>query len=90
MSQFTATFIAGLTRRLSVAAHLRVYPTSGATAEEAQSPTVRISLRELLPLIALAKRQNYLWLNDFLDDEVKVTPDLYEVLRTFRQYRPSA
>ena len=28
---------------------------------------------------------------DFLDDEIRVTPDLYEVLRAFRQQRrPSA
>ena len=37
-----------------------------------------------------AQRHNYLWLQDFLDDEVRVTADLYEVLRTFRSYRPSA
>jgi len=40
--------------------------------------------------VALAQRQNYLWLQDFLDDEVRVTADLYDVLRTFRTYRPSA
>jgi len=44
-----------------------------------------------LPLLTLAKRHNYLWLQDFLDDEICVTPDLYEVLRAFRQQRkPSA
>ena len=47
-------------------------------------------LRRLLPLIALAHRHNYLWLQDFLDDEVHITSDLYEVLRSFRCYRPSA
>jgi hypothetical protein len=75
---------------LLVAAQLRVFPTSEAAIAEAQAPTVRVSLRDLLPLIALAQRRNYLWLNDFLDDEVKVTPDLYEVLRAFRTCRPSA
>jgi hypothetical protein len=29
-------------------------------------------------------------LHDFLDDEVVITADLYEVLRTFRCTRPSA
>jgi hypothetical protein len=80
----------GSTRRLFVAAHLRVYPTPERAAADVQAPTVRISLRDLLPLIALAQRRNYLWLSDFLDDEVKVTPDLYEVLRAFRACRPSA
>ena len=69
--------------------HLRLFtaaPESGA----APAPTVRISLREMLPLIALAQRHNYLWLQDFLDDEVCVTEDLYDILRAFRAYRPSA
>jgi hypothetical protein len=57
---------------------------------ERPEPTVRVSLGDLLPLIALAHRQNYLWLQDFLDDEVAITDDLYEVLRAFRCYRPSA
>jgi hypothetical protein len=72
-----------------MAAHLRVYPMSQ-EATEAPVPTVRVSLGDLLPLVALAHRQNYLWLKDFLDDEVVITSDLYEVLRAFRCHRPSA
>jgi hypothetical protein len=30
----------------------------------------------LLTLMALALRQNYLWLQDFLDDEVRITADV--------------
>lgn len=74
-----------------MAAQLRVFPTSiDDDYAQAQKPSVRVSLGELLPLIALAKRRNYLWLQDFLDDEVCITPDLYEVLRAFCTYRPSA
>ncbi len=74
-----------------MAAHLRVYPLTKETTEaEAQEPTVRVSLGDLLPLVALAHRNNYLWLHDFLDDEVAITSDLYEVLRAFRCTRPSA
>lgn len=73
-----------------MAAHLRVYPTSSDACAEAPEPTVRVSLRDLLPLVALAQRRNHLWLQDFLDDEVCITSDLYEVLRAFRTYRPSA
>jgi hypothetical protein len=59
---------------------------------EAPSPEadVHIRLADLLPLVALAHRHNYLWLHDFLDDEVSITSDLYEVLQAFRVYRPSA
>jgi hypothetical protein len=74
-----------------MAAHLRVYPLSKENADlEGQVPNVRVSLGDLLPLVALAHRNNYLWLQDFLDDEVAITSDLYEVLRAFRCTRPSA
>ena len=72
-----------------MAAHLRVYPQSW-EAPDVQPATVRVSLGDLLPLVALAHRQNYLWLKDFLDDEVVITSDLYEVLRAFQGQRPSA
>ena len=65
-----------------------------AFAVSAQNPPedagVRIRLGELLPLVAMAQRMHFVWLQDFLDDEVRVTPDLYEVLQAFRACRPSA
>ncbi len=72
-----------------MAAFLRVYSSSPEFAE-GQPATVRVNLGDLLPLVALAHRQNYLWLQDFLDDEVVVTEDLFEVLSAFRCTRPSA
>jgi hypothetical protein len=75
----------------SMAAHLRVFPSSSETDySDLPAPTVGVRFGELLPLIALAQRKNCGWLRDFLDDEVRVTSDLYEVLRAFRSYRPSA
>lgn len=72
-------------------AHLRVYPSSpDADLHDFGDPSVRVRLGDLLPLIALAQRHNYLWLQDFLDDEVAISPDLYEVIRAFRCQRPSA
>lgn len=71
-------------------ARLRVYSTPDEVDSAGQPATERVSLGELLPLLALAQRRNYVWLQDFLDDEVIITPDLSEVLRSFRVYRPSA
>ena len=73
-------------------AHLRVYPDAyESDYSEAQDPSIRISLGDLLPLLAYARRHNFLWLQDFLDDEVTITPDLYDVLRSFSTHqRPSA
>ncbi|MBI2805704.1 MAG: hypothetical protein HYX68_12060 [Planctomycetes bacterium] len=54
--------------------------------DETPEPSVNIRLADLLPLLALAKKNNYLWLQDFLEDQVTVTPDLYDVLRSFSTY----
>jgi hypothetical protein len=63
---------------------LRLYSaTLESDADQPQEPSIRIRLTDLLPLLALAKKNNYLWLQDFLEDEVTVTSDLYEVLRAF-------
>jgi len=71
-------------------AQLKVYQSpDDAETYQGPEPTVRVSLGELLPLVALAHRHNYLWLQDFLDDEVAISPDLHEVLRAFRCYRPA-
>ena len=70
---------------------LRVYSTPAEDVTPGIQPaSVRVTLGELLPLLALAHKRNYVWLQDFLDDEVAITPDLYEILRTFDNYRPAA
>ncbi len=74
-----------------MAAQLRVYPSSP-ESEYSLLPAATVGIRfgDLLPLMVVAQRENYHWLQDFLDDEVRISADLYEVLRTFRSYRPSA
>jgi hypothetical protein len=70
---------------------LRVYsPLIDSDDDETQDPTIRIRLADLLPLLAFAKKNNYLWLQDFLDDEVSVTSDLYDVLRSFSDARQTS
>jgi hypothetical protein len=70
---------------------LRVYPVQQEEYEsDGQPPSVHVRVGDLLPLLAMAARHNYLWLQDFFDDEVAITPDLYEVIRAFRCNRPSA
>ena len=72
-------------------AHLRVYSEDLDTdVDLAQDPTVRVRLADLLPLLAVAKKNNYLWLQDFLEDQVTVTPDLYDVLRSFNAVRQTS
>lgn len=73
-----------------MAAPLRLFPSPDEAPCEAPEPAVRVSLGDLLPLLALAERRRYAWLQDFLEDEVCITNDLYEVLQAFRNYRPCA
>ena len=49
-----------------------------------------IRLVDLYPLLAQAYRDNYVWLRDFEDDQLLVSPDLFEVVRAFADCRPSA
>jgi hypothetical protein len=72
-----------------MAAHLRVLPQSREPVNQRKPEMVEVALADLLPLIALAHRKNYVWLQDFLDDEVSITADLYEVIRAFRSYKPA-
>jgi len=70
---------------------LRIFPSVETDTLTASPPAnARITLRELLPLVAMAQRLNMIWLRDFLDDEVKVTSDLYDVLQAFQSTRTPA
>lgn len=72
--------------------HLRLFRAPEETNGWDDSPvaTVRVRLAELLPLVSIAQKLNYLWLKDFLDDEVTISEDLNEVLQSLRATRPSA
>ena len=74
--------------------HLRLFPSVEPTEDQddylAADPEVRIRLGDLLPLVALAQKLNFIWLKDFLDDEVLISSALHEVLQAFRSARPTA
>lgn len=54
-----------------------------------RSQTITLPLAEVLPLLAEALRSHRLWVNDFVDDEVTISRDLYEVLLAYdRCYGP--
>jgi hypothetical protein len=74
-----------------MAVHLRVFPAPEERDDFHDSnPNIRIRLGDLLPLMAMAQKQHFIWLQDFLDDEVAVSSDLHDVLMAFRSCRPSA
>jgi hypothetical protein len=74
-----------------MATRLKLYcPSHEEEAEMVSEPEVRVRLGDLLPVVAMAQRMNFIWLKDFLDDEVAVSQDLYEVMQAFRSSRPTS
>jgi len=69
---------------------LRVYRTEDEAIRPSPPATVPMRLGDILPLIEDAHRDQLTWLTDFVDDEIRVTTDLYQILQAFRQVRPSA
>jgi hypothetical protein len=48
---------------------------------------VRVTLGEILPLLADAVESNRTWLGDFQDDEISISSDLHDVLQAYRHFR---
>jgi len=73
-----------------MATRLKLYTPAPEERLPAAEPDIRVPLGDLLPLVAMAQRMNFIWLKDFLDDEVSVSHDLYEVMQAFRSSRPTS
>jgi hypothetical protein len=73
---------------------LRIYygpqsdPNATVSTEEGEARrAVTLSLGEILPLLAEAVQSQRTWLQDFDDDQVTISMDLYEVLLAYQFYR---
>lgn len=73
-----------------MATRLKLYTPPEEEREAGPPPEIRVRLGDLLPLVAVAQRMKYVWLQDFLDDEVAVSNDLYEVMQNFRAEKPTS
>lgn len=54
------------------------------------TPQISVRLRDITRALTDAARGNRTWLQDFEDDEVRVSADLYEVISAYIQLRPGA
>ncbi|MDH3718243.1 MAG: hypothetical protein OES79_08985 [Planctomycetota bacterium] len=76
------------------ASQLRVYygpDENTATATKTVTGTVSVPLGRIMPLLAEAAQSKRTWLEDFGDDEVRISEDLYEVILAYQHFRrPSA
>jgi len=72
---------------------LRVYTgpeadRSGVSVLDAVGPReVRVTLGDILPLLADAVESQRTWLHDFADDEIVISSDLHDVLQAYRHFR---
>jgi len=54
-------------------------------------PNVTLPVGEVLPILADALLARRAWLQDFEDDEITISSDLYEVMLAYQHFRrPSA
>ncbi|MFO1022828.1 MAG: hypothetical protein U0903_19350 [Planctomycetales bacterium] len=68
---------------------LRLYTGEEETTTIAE-PQLTVTLGEISNILAEAVNSKRAWLNDFEDDRIQVSSDLYEVLTTYWRLRPGA
>ncbi len=61
--------------------------STAVSTEEETRRAVTLPLGEVLPLLADAVQSQRTWLQDFDDDQVTISMDLYEVLLAYQFYR---
>lgn len=74
-------------RRLRVYTGPDLSQQSVAVLEQPSEKSIRISLGDVLPLLADAVVSNRTWLTDFKDDEISISSDLHDVLQAYRHFR---
>ncbi len=60
------------------------FSLGNAAPKAVAEPKVTVRLADLLPLLIDATQKNRAWINDFGDDDVTVSQDLYEVALAYR------
>lgn len=59
-------------------------------SERVAPPTVMIPLKDVVRLLREAVASDHVWLEDFGDEDIQVSEDLYAVLRAYEQMRSAA
>lgn len=73
--------------------HLRIYrgPEDSDNSSDARpEERIRVRLVDIYPLLADALESDRTWLRDFEDEELQISPDLYDCIRAYEHWRPSA
>ena len=73
-----------------MATRLKLYMPPEEEVDERADADICVRLGDLLPLAAMAQRMNFIWLKDFMDDEVKISQDFYDVMQAFQSSQPTS
>ena len=66
-----------------LSAELSIYPPS-------LPATVTVRLRDIFPALQRSAATRLAWVNDFADDPIVITKDLYDVLVTYQRFKNAA
>lgn len=58
--------------------------------EEVVAPEVTVSLGELIHVLRDSVQKGRIWIDDFADEDIKVSQDLYEILAAYRRMSDAA
>lgn len=59
-------------------------PTYPPTLSQNTNDSIAVSLADIVPLLVHASQTNRVWMEDFADDIVQVSKDLYELLLAYQ------
>ncbi len=69
---------------------LRIYTGEDDNGTTVAEPMVSVRLKDISQALADAVLSRRTWLLDFADEEVQISADLYEIISTYWNLRPSA
>jgi len=77
--------------RLRIFCETKESDTEVTQTPQIASDQVKVPLCEIFPLLADALQSKRTWLEDFGDDEISISADLYDVIISYQHFRrPSA
>ena len=69
---------------------LRLYTGEEHNVATLPNEEMTVKLGDICHILADAVRTKRAWVSDFADEEIQISPDLYEVLSAYGRMRPSA
>jgi hypothetical protein len=69
---------------------LRLYTGEEQNVATLPAEEMTVKLGDICQVLADAVRTKRAWVSDFADEEIQISPDLYEVLSAYWRMRPSA